>query len=170
MANGHLDVNVPVALRGRLGTLLEALEAALEEKGIRSWRVEKLPGGHITPWWLYACLDKRAPKLSQVQFGETVHQAVNPTPHLWCQGKSKHLEEGARILRDFLAGETETRVALASFDGSAYGPEYLSFAAGARIRRLPAPEEADGWAFGVRVGVLGAAAGWFPPEFDGAGL
>ena len=63
------------------------------------------PGGHVTAWWLYACLDHRASSSSVVVFGETVHAAVNATPHLWVRGKEKWLGGSFRLLQDFLREE-----------------------------------------------------------------
>jgi hypothetical protein len=52
--------------------------------------------------------------------------------------------------------------AQASFDGTRWGPGYLSFSEGARVTTCPPPSEPEGWAFGV---LADSSAGWFPPSF-----
>ncbi len=55
--------------------------------------------------------------------------------------------------------------ALADFDGSLYGSEYLSMTRGDAIRALtpPAGIETAGWGFGDNV--VTGCGGWYPPEF-----
>ena len=102
--DGHADVDVPVALQGRLGSLLSMLEIYLT-RAHAAWplkRRHKPPGGHVTPWWLYATVDTSCPKKSRLQFGETDHAEVNPVPHLWVRGTRDFLHLGQKILIDFL--------------------------------------------------------------------
>ena len=66
---GHADVDVPSALRGRLGCLLAGFEQYLAARGYAARRMRKPPGGHVTPFWVYARLNAALAK--EVQFGET---------------------------------------------------------------------------------------------------
>ncbi len=92
--NGHLDVDLPNCLRHRLGSLLACLERYLEGRVVQLRRVEKEPGGHATPWWIYAQLSPAAKSSSVVVFGETDHAEVNAVPHLWVRGKEKWIGAG----------------------------------------------------------------------------
>ncbi|CAE8616532.1 unnamed protein product, partial [Polarella glacialis] len=52
--------------------------------------------------------------------------------------------------------------ALSDFDGSSYGPEFLSMKAGEEITRL-SKEDDGGWSFGLRHS--DSVRGWFPTEY-----
>ena len=58
----------------------------------------------------------------------------------------------------------EVGTALASFDGTEYGAEYLSFSNGQRLRRFLDSEE-DGWAKGMVAHNDSNDVGWFPAVF-----
>ena len=92
------DVDVPLSLRPRVGTLLTGFRAWLRanksDSLFRIYAKDKEEGGHVTPWWLHVVCDERRTRKSQLQFGETVHPAVNSTPHLWVRG-SPDLERPA---------------------------------------------------------------------------
>ena len=180
--SGHLDVNVPVALWPRLGQLLQCLEEHMISMGFTVWRVPKPPGGHITPWWLKVQLTSAAPTSSVVTFGETIYKGVNSTPHLWLRGKRRHIVSGCNILRHFVRDllpmpapslppsatqPPPTFAAITTFDGTVYGPEYLSFQAGARLRERPPPEAVDpeGWTFAENIDT--GESGWLPPAYVG---
>ena len=107
-ANGQRDVNVPLCLRGRLGSLLASLQQFLQDRGIEQKRVPKEPGGHVTDWWIYATLSGLAPSSSVVVFGETEHLDVNPVPHLWVRGKKKWIDMGFSLLSAFMKNLMKT--------------------------------------------------------------
>lgn len=141
-SNGYAAVDLPSGLMCELGHLLTSLQNYIQAKSLHHWVVAKPPGGHVTHWWLYALLDVREQR-SQVHFGETDHDEVNPVPHLWLNGKANWIGLGHTLLKRFLRWRMATlfdeyaAVALAEFDGAEYGPEYLSFTTGCRIRNLP---------------------------------
>ena len=189
--SGHGDVDVPLALRGRLGGLLAEMEGWLRLRGVSVRRVAKEEGGHITPWWLYAVLDPAAPSRSRVVFGETKHEAVNPTPHMWARGKATWHPRAMVLLRDFIKAAMAAPSPLlppssstppsppppparppprpdaltiqADFDGRVLGPEYLVMEAGAQLVPLAPPCAPEGWAYGRLID--SDAAGWYPPSF-----
>lgn len=71
------------------------------------WRLDKEPGNHLTPFWLYCRLADTAPSASVVVFGATDFDAVNPVPHMYCRGKTSrqdYLGAGYALLLAFLAG------------------------------------------------------------------
>ena len=53
--------------------------------------------------------------------------------------------------------------ALADFDGTSYGKEYLKFRKGDTIEKVLEPHgiDSEGWAYGK----LGETIGWFPPAY-----
>lgn len=164
----HLDVDIPSSLQSSTGSLLAAFQEFLASKGFTCERKPKPPGGHITPWWLYVALDANAPSKSRLQFGETVHAAVNPTSHLWVRGKDPYLAKGHQLLKEFIhLHDPNSGPGLAAFDGSEYGGDYLVFARGDVILTLPVPYpylEADlqGWAYGRDVE---GVEGWYPAAY-----
>ena len=85
MMNGHIDVDIPICLRPFVGSLLGNFVTDVGKSGFDWHTAPKDEGGHVTGWWLYVILDKRASAKSKLQFGETVHDAVpgrfwKPTP------------------------------------------------------------------------------------------
>ena len=52
--------------------------------------------------------------------------------------------------------------ALAGFNGSQWGADYLTLHAGASITSAPPPCEPEGWSFGA---LADGSRGWFPPTF-----
>ena len=81
----HVDVDIPVVLRGRVGELLADFENYLCDLGFtgpcQPMRKAKKDGGkHVTDWWLYVPLDAKAPTKSIVKYGETVYNKINPVP------------------------------------------------------------------------------------------
>ena len=185
MTASHVDVNIPRCLQARCGTLLGAFEQMLQRKAFCVWRVDKEPGNHITPWWLYVRLSSSAPSKSVAKFGETDHASVNPIPHLWVRAKEDYRNEALQLLRSFMQhAEAEANgsihrsplppppprrspprpTALADFDGGEYGPGYLSFSKGDVILPLPIPGAVlpEGWAYGETQDNL---KGWYPPGF-----
>lgn len=164
---GHINVDIPMGLQAEVGSLLECFERTVQEKGYQSWRVEKELGNHITPWWLYIQMHQGGDsKKTVVQVGETIFKKVNPIPHLWVRGKQEVAREAERLLRNFLTQEVDQKrsLAVADFNGTEFGEEYLSFKAGERVSTLPIPEGEDsqGWQYGV---LSSGKKGWFPPEY-----
>lgn len=99
--SGHTQVDLSEDKLLCIGGLLEGFESELKRTpGVTCWRVMKEPGGHVTPWWLYARLN---PGSAQIQFGETTHAAVDARPHMWVRGKDKPRNAGAALLRSWLA-------------------------------------------------------------------
>ena len=170
MANGYFHIEVPDALVSEIGTLLPSLLNYIEARSLRHRIVEKPPGGHVTPWWLYVTLDPRhAWSSSEVQFGETTHDVVIETPHIWVHAKQKWMPFAATLLKRFMAWrvaivlEEFDAVAMYNFDGAEYGTEYLSLTAGAAIVSIPPPPRTrpEGWAYGFSNGLYG----WYPPHY-----
>ncbi len=189
----HMDVDVPPSLQSLMGSLLADFEAYLRRRGFGGTRVPKRDGGnHVTAWWLHVPLRAEAPTKSRVVYGETVHDAVNSTPHLWAQAKVDYRQEAVLLLREFM--EARVRVvdkppfasttpankppsalaavadkppsaltAVADFHG--WGEGYLSFRCGDAIlpRRRPTDVEPEGWAYGLNL-ASGSVPGWYPPE------
>ena len=56
---GHVDVNVPLLLLPEAPDLLGRFAAFLQEEGVPFKRRDKLPGNHLTPFWIYVELDPR---------------------------------------------------------------------------------------------------------------
>ena len=177
-----MDVNVPDALLGRLGQLLQDFEAFVVRRGFITRRVKKPPGGHVTPWWLYVRMDDRAPSRSFVQFGETRHDEVNPVPHLWTRAKEAYRKDAMTLLRAFMAAAEwratlpppphrppprPFKVALASFEPAEYGTNYLALSEGDCVEGVDAPAAGQGWAYGRIVSTEGRRSepGWHPPPF-----
>ncbi len=175
--NGQRDVDVPRCLRHRLGSLLARLESYLQSRVVKQWRVNKEPGGHVTPWWIYAQLSPAAESSSVVVFGETDHATVNAVPHLWTRGKDKWIGDGYDLLCEFLSAERAAELppppqpptsptppgayrARADFNCFEYGPEYLVLQKGGLLlpREAPAGTDPCGWAYGrcVATGALTA--------------
>ena len=178
--NGQRDVDVPGCLRHRLGSLLARLETYLRSRVVKQWRVDKEPGGHVTPWWIYAQLSPAAESSSVVVFGETDHAAVNAAPHLWTRGKENWIGCAYDLLREFVSAERRaaepppppqpplppgTYRARADFNGFQYGPGYLVLREGGLVlpREAPAGADPGGWAYGRCVAT--GALGWYPPDF-----
>ena len=172
----QMDVNVPLALRSQLGTLLAQFEDYARQKGFVCRRRRKLDGrNHVTDWWLMLIVDGQGPKKSEVQYGETVFAGVNPTPHLWVRAKDAYRQAAYKLLRDFFAHlqapppsppppPAPAKTVGWDWDGSEYGPDYLTLRAGDRIvSRIP-PERPEGWAYGLLLGA-GGRFGWYPPAF-----
>ena len=61
-------------------------------------------------------------------------------------------------------GGGEGQIALADFDGTAFGEEYLSFCRGATVVSAAPPCEPQGWGYGS---LLDGQSGWFPPSYIG---
>jgi hypothetical protein len=170
--SGYRSVDVPLAVRPRMGHLLAEFEQFLTLGGFFCTRVPKLPGGHITPWWLHISVNGEAPVKSQLKFGETDYASVNPTPHLWVQGKEPYIGKGHQLLRKFIEhlmrpATPRHLVAKAAFDGREYGSDYLSFDKRDVIIPLPTPlahvgTDLLGWAYGK---LTDNAVGWFPAVY-----
>jgi len=64
-----------------------------------------------------------------------------------------------------LTGKVKIGIALESWDGSAWGPEYLSLEQGERLQAQEdaEPSQSSGWAFGYSL--KNDKCGWFPPDF-----
>jgi len=68
------------------------------------------------------------------------------------------------------AGGGTLGIAVAAFQGTESGPEYISFQAGDHVVKLPCPDgiEAEGWFYGWTLNDRSGdeiAKGWFPPSF-----
>ena len=61
-----------------------------------------------------------------------------------------------------LAAEPRSGVALAAFDGAAYGQDYLTLHAGNVVHASPAPCKDDEWAYGR---LSDGSAGLYPPDY-----
>ncbi len=191
----HVDVDVPPALQSLMGSLLADFEAHLRRRGFVGTRVPKRDGGnHVTAWWLHVPLRAEAPTKSRVVYGETIHDAVNSTPHLWAQAKVDYRQEAVFLLQEFM--EERARVAdtppsaltimahkppsalaavadkppsaltaVADFHG--WGEGYLSVRCGDAIlpRRRPTDVEPEGWAYGLNLASDSSVPGWYPPTF-----
>jgi hypothetical protein len=100
---GHVDVNIPLELRPRVGALLQEFKCYLLEHDQVNLTCDAKPsGGHITPWWLHLTMSAGAPTESRLQFGETLYAKVNPVPHLWVRGKARWLGTGVALLTAFM--------------------------------------------------------------------
>ena len=178
--SGHRDVDIPSCLRPRLGTLLAGFGTFLRGRVIEQWRVNKEPGGHVTPWWIYSQLASEAPSSSIVVFGETDHAEVNATPHLWVRGKAKWVSMGYKLLVEYISAErlvahlppmprrpppSPVWRTLAPFQGEEFGDGSLTFDANMEIMPVEAPVDVDaeGWQFGILVS--SGSRGWYPPAF-----
>jgi hypothetical protein len=188
----HIDVDIPAALRPLQKTLLASFKDFVIEKQVgHYWTEEKQGTGHLTPWWLYLTLSADAPRASQVQFGATVHAAVNTVPHLWVRGSRGKpngrtwITEGHALLQSFVAGmlrppapsrppprgmladgvDEVILTARGEFDGTAYGEDYLNFQKFDMLLRLavPAGVDPEGWSFGLHC--ASGQRGWFPGQY-----
>jgi hypothetical protein len=56
------------------------------------------------------------------------------------------------------------QVALAHFDGGAFGGEYLSFHRGVTVYPAAPPGDAEGWCYGT---LPDGRSGWYPPSYVG---
>ena len=101
----HYDVDVPLILRPRLGSLLEEFECFLAGHGRVTRRKAKSAGGHITAWWLIWSESTKCSAQSRILCGETVCRDVNPVPHLWVQGSPRlpYLSTALDLLRQWMA-------------------------------------------------------------------
>ena len=165
-SNGHIDVNLPVETRPFAGAAVVLLFHHLEDAGYKPRYVRKQVGGHICLNWIYVELG--AHKKSEVSFGSTIHDTVNPIPHMWVRGKAGWIDQGFQMLRQFAQTVLRQFVAqpvrrcriLATFDVAAeYGNEYIDVAAGSQVDQLSLPLGVDGerWAFVMRAD---RRAGW----------
>ena len=143
----HIDVNVPASLLGRLGALLAEFERYLNAANVITKRTVKPAGGHITPWWLKARVGS-GERSAWVTYGETTHASVNPHPHLWVRAPERVRWGAVRLLHAFADAAQRTPVcdaprmpppptrpppkfvATHDFDGTGYGPIYLSLKRG----------------------------------------
>ena len=170
----HVDVDVPLALRQRMGSLLADFDEYMRRRGKLGTRVPKRDGGnHVTAWWLHVPLHAAAPTKSRVVYGETLFDAVNPVPHRWMEAKGPFRQEAVFLLREFIqervreeaaapASPPPALTAIADFDGREWGDEYLSFRRGGAILPLPrCGADAAGWAYSLHL----HTAGWYPPAY-----
>lgn len=164
----HLDVNIPAHLRPHAGKLLAEFQVFLERQSYTPWRIAKPPGKHCTHHWLYLSLEARAPRKTQLQFGETTFKDVNPIPHLWVRGKAPYRCEGRELLSKFL---DNLRLCIHEFDPEAYGADYLPLVRGSLVQMCSSPTgvAAEGWAYGTALedknNEPSRKKGWFPPSF-----
>ena len=100
MANGHDDMNVPMALVPFVGSLLGLLERYLIDQGWTPRVRHKQAGGHATDFWLYLHVNGSSRK-DRVVFGETLHDAGNPAPHLYVRGSDEARRAGLQLLQTF---------------------------------------------------------------------
>ena len=168
MSNGHRDVNVPLSLVPLGDALLVCLEQCLITAGYTTWRLPKPDGNHLCDWWLYCTLRDSAPTQSQVVFGITKFAKVNKVTHMYCRGKltkRNYLADGVRLVDDCLAALPRVITAIADWDPSEYGSEYVNLVRGDKL--LPcAPVsavESEGWAYALHAST--GQCGWYPPEF-----
>lgn len=191
MADQHIDVDIPVVLRGSVGLLLKKFEDMLNGKGFATQRRNKNDdGNHITDWWLYVVLNNKAPTRSRVVYGETIYQGVNVVPHLWSRAKEGYREDANTLLKHFMNVESQVAiatsisppspaippppvrppprlVAIRSFDGDAWkracqtSDDYLTLAVDDVLCGLHPPAKSEAWAYGC----VGERRGWYPPEF-----
>ena len=125
-ANGQRDVDVPSTQRHRLGSLLADFESwlrRLQPEVLVVGRQEKEEGGHVTGWNLIAVGRVEAPAKSRLLFGETIHAAVNPVPHLWVRGKQQWLGFGQSLLSQWVANGCPAVTALSPMPLSAHPAE-----------------------------------------------
>lgn len=179
MLHQHIDVDIPLCLQSRRGELLSEFEEFTKKLCYQTWRVSKATGNHLTGWWLYVRLNNHAPSKSQVQYGATAFEDVNPVPHLWSRAKEAYRRDAHNILREFMqmmvvkttllpppcpARPVPRPIALADFDGTEFGPEYLTFVKGDVIlpKLVLGNVSAEGWAHGQ---TSDGNTGWYPPEF-----
>lgn len=101
----HIDVNIPSGMH--VGFMLEKVKELAMVKGLTFKTVEKPPGNHVTPWWLYVTFCDARSKQSTVQIGETVYAKVNKTPHLWVRGKAGWIELGRDLLLETIGAQEE---------------------------------------------------------------
>ena len=113
-------------------------------------------------------------------FKATEFADVNPVPHLWSRAKEDYRHAAHRLLRDFMQQMVAAcmrvlplpppprrlvprPIALADFQGTEYGPEYLNLTKGDVVlpARVPEGVDAEGWAYGSLNGKLG----WYPESF-----
>ena len=181
----HTDVDIPLALLSRCGSLLNEFDIYLRRKCYQTRREQKADGNHLTPWWLYVRLCDKAPSRSEAQFGETSFAKVNAVPHMWSRAKRDYRGIAHQLLRGFIeqlaakatclatsrmpplppppCRNVPKTIAVASFDGREYGDDYLVLSKGDIVLPLRAPEGVDpeGWAYGFFDGI----SGWYPPSF-----
>ena len=168
MANGQRDVNVPLSLVPLGDSLLVALEHFLKTVGFKPKRMPKKDGNHLCDWWLYCTLRDAAPTQSQVVFGITKFQKVNKVTHLYCRGKDQkrgYLTTGVRLLNDFLVACPRMVAAVADWDSSEYGSDYLNLARGDMLLPCaPVPAvDAEGWSYAMHAPT--GRCGWYPPAY-----
>ena len=99
---GQCDVDLPLSTVHRAEGFLAQFAAWMNALGYSTWTVDKEPGGHLTPFWLYARMEMSCPTKSQVQFGCTSFAAVNARTHAYARGKGKHLLAAVDLLQHFV--------------------------------------------------------------------
>ena len=186
-ANGHQDVDFPREMHGVSGCALVVLYHELMRQGYQPrYQVKDkdadIKGNHVFDAWIYVLLGDYMK--SQVQFGVTVYQDVNPVPHLWVRGKDVWRAKGYGILVDlvktslpkFCQSARQPATILADFKGhdwggkDTWGAEYLPIKRGDKVTVMHVPPHcyregwcaSEGWSLVMKAGGKG---GWVPYEF-----
>jgi len=102
MASGHKDADLPASTVHRSASFLADMLQWLQGSGFTAWTVQKEPGNHLCPYWVYCVLDPTCTAKSKVVFGATRYAAVNPNVHAYVRAKQKYLPQAFELLSSFI--------------------------------------------------------------------
>ena len=102
MASGHKDADLPLSTVHRSSSFLADMLQWLQGSGFTAWTVQKEPGNHLCPYWVYCVLDPTCTAKSKVVFGATRYAAVNPNVHAYVRAKQKYLPQAFELLSSFI--------------------------------------------------------------------